>query len=258
LRAATARASPRRHRAGGGDDQRERGDTEEHAQDEVGGGRGRGAWVRTAGEPARVGEDLGVGVVVVATREIRRGARRRPRGNRRLDGSASFRPFASGLFGTLRRLDRLDRRDFRRVVYAPAALEFLHERLQRADEFADRGVPAAAAATAERRRLETPQKRKRGVRRTALDDDPRLLFVRGFLCGRVYRARPRGRLHLVHGSLEARRAGRRRRQPRRRRREHASLGGFLRDGVERRGREEHAGRRVERALARAFAQRDIA
>ena len=118
-----------------------------------------------------------------------------------------------------------------------------------------------ASSAAERRRLETPEKFERGVRRTALDADPPFTNprrVRDVASRGSDGARPRDRLHFVHGGLEARRAGRRRRQPRRRRRENASLRGFLRDGVHRGGREEHAGRRVERARARAFAQRDIA
>ena len=93
-----------------------------------------------------------------------------------------------------------------------------------------------ASSAAERRRLETPEKFERGVRRTALDADPPFTNprrVRDVASRGSDGARPRDRLHFVHGGLEARRAGRRRRQPRRRRRENASLRGFLRDGVHR-------------------------
>ena len=145
---------------------------------------------------------------------------------------------------------------------APAFLQVPQERFQRADESRDGGVPATAVSAAERRRLETPEKGERGARRTALDADPRssakVRFCRVCVSGRSDRTRPRGRLRLVHGGLEARRPGRRRRQPRRRRRENARLGGFLRDGVQRGGCEEHAVGRVERSRACAFRQRDIA
>ena len=161
-------------------------------------------------------------------------------------------------FATLRRLFAASRGLQRQ---ASAALQVPDELFQRVDEFSDGGVSAVASSAADGRRLETPEKFERGVRRTALDADPPFTNprrVRDVASRGSDGARPRDRLHFVHGGLEARRAGRRRRQPRRRRRENASLRGFLRDGVHRGDAEEHAGRRVRRARARAFAQRDIA
>ena len=241
-----ARAAPRRDGSGGGGDQRERGDTEKHAQDQVGGDRRRGGSGVALGTWARnLGQDLDAVALSRATAVARRrrdapsrcaAARdveclakstpRRIRGSRLFDGSS------------------LASRGFQRQ--APAALQ-VPDALQRVDEFSDGGVSAVASPTAAERRRATPEKFERGVRRTALGARSTVYEYASRAASPPAEATAHALATACTSSTEASRPA----EPasaaasrRRRRRENASLRGFLRDGVQRAGTRSHAGRRV--------------